>query len=269
MITQPTSWLLGKHWCQGQGSNSLVKEDCFRSTLPGKGYFLISTLTLTLPNAILIIQKITISVIFNFLEDRLFISSDRNTNYMIPSAKFFSNRYMRLGADNGHLKVYNLFWHEVEDFFAGFIDSWAFPTVCGNYGICTNGQCSCPRPIKATSYFQPIEETQPDHGCSLITPLSCAASKTHILLELHKITYFLFTQDPPSIDPDHQHISLDSCKQALLKDCSCKAGFYNSSKRVGNCYLLPQIFFINGHWSSSEPPQQQTNHKKKNQIIVG
>ncbi|KAL4653519.1 hypothetical protein ACB092_01G309700 [Castanea dentata] len=169
-------------------------------------------------------------------------------------------------------------------FFTGFIDSCAFPTVCGNYGICTKGQCSCPRPIKATSYFQPIEETQPDHGCSLITPLSCAASKTHILLELHKITYFPFTQDPPSIDPDHQQISLDSCKQACFKDCSCKAAFFNSSKRVGNCYLLPQIFSLMAidqdntdikvyvkvqNVSSSVPPRQQTNHKKKKQIIVG
>ncbi|KAK7861399.1 g-type lectin s-receptor-like serine/threonine-protein kinase [Quercus suber] len=223
-----------------------------------------------------------------FLKDNLTLFSDGGkllwSSWTFPSTEISPNRYMRLGADNGHLKVYNFFWREVQDLFTRFTDSCAFPTVCGNYGICTNGQCSCPRPIKATSYFQPIEETQPDHGCSLITPLSCAASKTHILLELHNITYFLFHQDPPNIDPDYQHISLDSCKQACLKNCSCKAAFYNSSTRVGNCYLLPQIFSLMAidqdntdlkvfikvqNVSSSEPPRQQTNHKKKKQIIVG
>ncbi|XP_050271300.1 G-type lectin S-receptor-like serine/threonine-protein kinase SD2-5 isoform X1 [Quercus robur] len=221
-----------------------------------------------------------------FLEDSLSVSSDGAISaILIPSTKLISNRYMRLGADNGHLKVYDLFWQEVQDFSSRFTDYCAFPTVCGNYSICRNGQCGCPRPINATSYFQPIEEMQPEHGCSLITPLSCAASKTHILLELHNITYFLFTKDPPTIDPDYQHISLDSCKNACLTDCSCKAAFYNSGKRVGNCYLLPQIFSLMAidqdnstdlkvyikvqNVSSSEPPRQQTNHKKKKQIIVG
>ncbi|KAK7835656.1 hypothetical protein CFP56_023296 [Quercus suber] len=133
---------------------------------------------------------------FNFWRTDLFISSDQNTNYMIPSAKFFSNR--------------------------------------------------CPRPIKATSYFQPIEETQPDHGCSLITPLSCAASKDHILS--------LYSRPPK---------------------------YRSRSPTYKELYLLPQIFSL---WplikirltlkfkvqsvSSSEPPRQQTNHKKKKQIIV-
>ncbi|KAK4603742.1 hypothetical protein RGQ29_012308, partial [Quercus rubra] len=221
-----------------------------------------------------------------FLKDNFTLIADglKSVSFLFPSTKFSPNRYMRLGADNGHLKVYDLFWEEEHDFFTGLVDSCAFPTVCGNYSICRNGQCRCPSPIKATSYFQLIEETQSEHGCSLITPLSCAASKTHILLELHKITYFLFTQGAPTIDPDYQHISLNSCKQACLKDCSCKAAFYNSSKRVGNCYLLPQIFSFMAsdqdntdlkvyikvqNVSSSEPPRQETNHKKKTQIIVG
>ena len=184
-----------------------------------------------------------------------------------------------------------IYWGEVYDLFKTYITSCGFPRVCSNYGICTNGQCSCPRPINATSYFQPIEESKPKffkHGCSQITPLSCEASKTHILLELWNITYFPFTQDPPSINPDHQHINLDSCKQACLKDCSCKAAFYNSSKSLGNCYLLSQMFSLMAidqdnanlkvyikvqnvqNVSSSDPPRRKRkNHKKNNQIIVG
>ena len=183
---------------------------------------------------------------------------------------------------------------EVYDLVKTYITSCGFPRVCSNYGICTNGQCSCPRPINATSYFQPIEESKPKffkHGCSLITPLSCEASKTHILLVLQNITYYPFTQDPPSINPDHQHINLDSCKQACLKDCSCKAAFYNSSKSLGIAIYSPKCF----HWwllikimltlkytlrsKMSKMSQVQIlldnqkkkkkNYKKNNQIIVG
>ncbi|KAF3965964.1 hypothetical protein CMV_009898 [Castanea mollissima] len=141
-----------------------------------------------------------------FLKDRLYIFSDVSSSLVIPfPSTNFSNRYMRLGADNGHLKVFDIYWGEVYDVFKTNITSCGFPRVCGNYGICTDGQCTCPRPINATRYFQPIEESQPERGCSLITPLSCDASKNHILFELQNITYFPFTQDPPSIIPDLQH----------------------------------------------------------------
>ncbi|XP_065638481.1 rust resistance kinase Lr10-like isoform X1 [Quercus suber] len=134
-----------------------------------------------------------------FLEDRMTFSSNTNKDFPLPSSNFFPNWFMRLEADNGRLKVYDTRWGEVFDFFDRLkVLPCLFPTVCGNYGICSNGQCSCPRPTNATSYFQATEETQPDHGCSLITPLSCEASKNHILLELQNITYFPFTQDHPA-----------------------------------------------------------------------
>ncbi|KAK7861363.1 ep1-like glycoprotein 2 [Quercus suber] len=218
-----------------------------------------------------------------FLEDRMTFSSNTNKDFPLPSSNFFPNWFMRLEADNGRLKVYDTRWGEVFDFFDRLkVLPCLFPTVCGNYGICSNGQCSCPRPTNATSYFQATEETQPDHGCSLITPLSCEASKNHILLELQNITYFPFTQDHPGINPELQDVNLDSCKQACLKNCSCKAAFYNLSKSLGNCYLLSQIFSLKAidqvnanlkvyikvqNVSSSDPPRQQTNHKKKKQII--
>ena len=215
-----------------------------------------------------------------FFKDTLIISSyDKIVGWGFTSTSV-PNRYMRLGADNGHLEVYDMNWQVVDNFLIfRFIGSCGFPTVCGSYGICRNGQCICPEPINATSYFQLVKERQPDRGCSLITPLSCEASKNHILLELKKITYFPFTQDPPSINPDHQHINLDSCKQACLKDCSCKAAFYNSSKSLGNCYLLSQIFSLMAidqdnrdfkvYIKVQNPIQQQTNHRKKKQVIMG
>ena len=42
-----------------------------------------------------------------FLNDRLYMFNDVNSSLVIPSTNF-SNRYMRLGADNGHLKVFDI-----------------------------------------------------------------------------------------------------------------------------------------------------------------
>ncbi|KAL0014264.1 hypothetical protein SO802_001333 [Lithocarpus litseifolius] len=68
-----------------------------------------------------------------FFKDNLAISSYGPILAWSLASKYFSNRYMRLGADNGHLEVYNVFWGEADNFFSRFIDSCGFPTVCGSY----------------------------------------------------------------------------------------------------------------------------------------
>ncbi|KAL0014218.1 hypothetical protein SO802_001287 [Lithocarpus litseifolius] len=152
-----------------------------------------------------------------------------------------TSKYMKLRPD-GHLKVYDEYWSEAPDILKSDIGICGYPTVCGNYGICTNEQCSCPLPINGTNYFQPINDRQLNHGCSLVTPLSCESYKNHILTELENITYFPFKKNLPDIHPDYLHISLETCKESCLKVCSCKAAIYNTSNRVGNCYLRSQIF---------------------------
>ena len=47
-----------------------------------------------------------------------------------------------------------------------------YPTVCGSYGVCTNEQCSCPKSINGTSYFQQINNKLPSYGCSLVYSLA-------------------------------------------------------------------------------------------------
>jgi hypothetical protein len=58
-----------------------------------------------------------------------------------------SSMYMRFRPD-GHLRVYDSDWGEVLDYLR--IGYCSYPTACGNYGICTNDQCSCPRAINGT-----------------------------------------------------------------------------------------------------------------------
>ena len=85
----------------------------------------------------------------------------------------------------------------------------------------------------------------PNKGCSLlVTLLSCEDSKYHVLSKLENITYFPMEKYPSEINPDRLYLNLESCKQACLKDYSCKAAIFNSSNSVGNCYLQSQIFSL-------------------------
>jgi hypothetical protein len=93
-----------------------------------------------------------------------------------------TSHYMRLEPD-GHMRVYDSYWGEVDDLLKD-IGNCRYPTACGNSGICTNDQCSCPRAINGTNYFRAINDMLPNLGCSLVIPLSCEASENHILLEL-------------------------------------------------------------------------------------
>ncbi|XP_030953908.1 G-type lectin S-receptor-like serine/threonine-protein kinase SD2-5 [Quercus lobata] len=208
-----------------------------------------------------------------------------NSSFVILSNPTTSSfmQYMRLEPD-GHTRVYHQDWQEVDDLFQ-ITDLCAYPTVCGSYGICINGGCSCPGPINGTSYFQPIKDRRLDLGCSLVIPLSCDASKNQILLEIQNITYFpLLDTSIPEINPYYQNISLRTCTEACLENCSCKAAIYYSS---GRCYLQSEIFSLNAitientnhkvyikvqNVPSAVPPQQLTNHGKNKHplgIIMG
>ncbi|KAL4645324.1 hypothetical protein ACB092_02G227600 [Castanea dentata] len=230
LITQQTRWFLGKSWCQG--SSSLAKEDCFRSLSPvKKGWLLISILTLHYPTFL------------NITEEEFEIFSK-------PS----SMKYIRFESD-GHLRAYDEEWRQGYDVLTQYIEgeNCGYPTFCGNYSFCSNGdQCICPPPINGTSYFRHIDDRQPNLGCSLVTPLSCKASENHILLELKNITYFPFPNYVAYIDPAYQHMTLENCTHACLRNCSCKAAIYNSSSILGNCYLQSQIFSLKSNFEETE-----------------
>jgi hypothetical protein len=70
-------------------------------------------------------------------------------------------RYIRLESD-GHQRLYQdkgfiEGWEMLQDILKGQVDDCAYPTVCGEYGICINGQCStCPIGSKDV-YFKQID----------------------------------------------------------------------------------------------------------------
>ena len=154
-------------------------------------------------------------------------------------------RYVRLGAD-GHFRGYawqkqSSEWKEV-DILKEYLDYCDYPMACGNYGICRNAQCSCPVPksINGTTYFKPTNDSLPDRGCSLVTPLSCDASQNQFFLACQNVTYFSSLREL-------QFTDLEGCKKACLKDCSCKAVIlhsYSQNPFIGDCHLLSGILSL-------------------------
>ncbi|KAF8413687.1 hypothetical protein HHK36_001679 [Tetracentron sinense] len=105
-----------------------------------------------------------------------------------------SAQYMKFGPD-GHLRVYQYLlqsggWKEVADLLTGYLGECDYHMVCGNYGICLNGQCSCPG---------------------------------------------------ANIDTD-----METCEQACLNTCSCKAALfqYGDNSSSCNCSLPSQLFSL-------------------------
>ncbi|KAJ0713772.1 putative bulb-type lectin domain, PAN/Apple domain, bulb-type lectin domain superfamily [Helianthus annuus] len=92
-----------------------------------------------------------------------------------------------------------------------------YPLRCGRNAICsTSQQCSCPRP----EYFKPVNDREPNQGCSEITPLTCNSKKDQHFVTLENVKYFTSIVDM-------EGVNVETCKQACLNNCSCKAVFFS------------------------------------------
>ncbi|KAG8364584.1 hypothetical protein BUALT_Bualt18G0012500 [Buddleja alternifolia] len=159
---------------------------------------------------------------------------------LVASIRSDPPQYMKLGFD-GHLRIFAWVenWVEINDIFAkDGMGLCHYPMACGKYGICSYGQCSCPG---TQENFRQIIDRQPNLGCSQVAPLTCDSSIDHSFLNLENVTYFGFIADIIGID-------MNTCKEACLRNCSCKAAIWrHESNRInGECYLPSQVFsFMN------------------------
>ncbi|KAJ9686060.1 hypothetical protein PVL29_015104 [Vitis rotundifolia] len=173
----------------------------------------------------------------SFSKRGLFLSSDEPI-WEFPTASFA--RYMKL-EPTGQLRFYEWIknsWRALLIPLQRDVDC-LYPMTCGKYGICSNGQCSCPKPADGeTSYFRQISYNEPHLGCSEITPLSREASHYHSLLELKETTSFPFA---PKCDAS---TDIESCKRACLKNYSCKAAVFLTAEGNGFCCLPSEIFSL-------------------------
>ncbi|KAK1556331.1 hypothetical protein Q3G72_003060 [Acer saccharum] len=153
--------------------------------------------------------------------------------------------YMRLDSD-GHLRFYDDSMDPV-DILADDLEECGYPTVCGNYGLCSDGQCSCPYGFDRSN----VLGNQSNFGCTGINPVTCENGQSQSLHPLKDVYYFNYV-DPDAADLKGIH--MDSCRDACLRNCSCKVAmfwfYYNTSH--GNCYLLSNVLsLIEGQRRSS------------------
>lgn len=200
------------------------------------------------------------------------------TSIALPAAK--STQYMRLESD-GHLRLYEWSdekWTVVSDVIKMFPDDCAFPTVCGEYGVCTGGQCTCPFQSDSTaSYFKPIDGRKAKLGCAPLTPVSCLEMQYHELLTLTDVSYF---------DSSHTVVNArnkGACKEACLKNCSCKAAIfrYGQNDSDGDCHWVTKVFSLQSiqpqilHYNSSTylkvqlSPASPVSNANKKKVILG
>ncbi|KAJ0856483.1 putative protein kinase RLK-Pelle-SD-2b family [Helianthus annuus] len=146
-----------------------------------------------------------------------------------------SVQYIKLMSD-GHLKVFEYQsggWIEVADLLN--VGNCSYPLTCGRNSICLAGQqqCSC----AGREHFRPVNDRQPNLGCSEITPLRCNSTQDQDLNTVENVKYFTSTADM-------EGVNMETCKQACRKKCSCKAAFYQYYSHVssGDCFLLSEIF---------------------------
>lgn len=174
--------------------------------------------------------------------------NDPDASIQLTAAR--STQYMRLESD-GHLRLYEWLvdelsdsvgkWTVVSDVIKIFPDDCAFPTVCGEYGICTGGQCVCPlENNSSSSYFKPVDDRKANLGCDPVTPISCQEMQRHQLLTLTDVSYF---------DASHTIVNAtnrDDCKQACLNNCSCRAVMfrYGQNDSDGKCLWVTKVFSL-------------------------
>ncbi|XP_019193418.1 PREDICTED: G-type lectin S-receptor-like serine/threonine-protein kinase SD2-5 isoform X2 [Ipomoea nil] len=146
---------------------------------------------------------------------------------------------------DGHLRAYTHSWNDAteswnnaDDVFAPSIGFCGYPLACGRYSVCEGDQyCNCP---PEHNFFTQINTGHPNQGCSLSTPISCEHSQLHILLEMKDTTYI---GDYLLSDELGDYTDLESCKQACLRNCSCKAAHFNGYSK-GYCLLLNEVFSL-------------------------
>ncbi|KAJ1284075.1 hypothetical protein BS78_03G175900 [Paspalum vaginatum] len=156
--------------------------------------------------------------------------------FSLPSAS--SLQFMRLESD-GHLRLYGMQEHNsprmMFDVLSTIIAFCDYPLACGDYGVCNNGQCSCP----SLSYFRFQNERLPGAGCIPLSSISCEHAQDHRLIPLNNISYF---SDSSFSELAASGYSENYCKQSCLTNCSCKVVIFKNSYGTdgGYCLLLSE-----------------------------
>ncbi|KAG0493849.1 hypothetical protein HPP92_004843 [Vanilla planifolia] len=159
-------------------------------------------------------------------------------------------QFVRIEFD-GHLRVYGIGPNSrpgvtiLIDYTNYVLDYCDYPQVCGPYGVCSDGQCSCFGNASngETNLFDSITWGQINSGCSLVNAISCQSTGKKSLLALGNLSYFNYIDETAAAI---RQTNEASCKQACLANCSCKAALFKHENNVslGDCYLPTELFSL-------------------------
>ncbi|GJX76565.1 G-type lectin S-receptor-like serine/threonine-protein kinase SD2-5 [Tanacetum coccineum] len=146
--------------------------------------------------------------------------------------------YIKIMSD-GHLKVFE--WQQGWTGGADLLSNSSggcdtYPMACGKNAICSNvQQCSC----LVKDHFRPVRDFEPNRGCDVTNALTCDAKDDQHFEELNNIKHFASYADMKVPDAE-------TCKQACLNNCSCKAALFKSESGSSerNCYLPSEIYTL-------------------------
>ncbi|KAL3596596.1 hypothetical protein D5086_008233 [Populus alba] len=166
-------------------------------------------------------------------------SPDEPNTMLTSTIKYSATAYMKFDPD-GHLRIYDGNMIDGVDLLTD-MSACDYPTACGNYGLCLNGQCSCPAGFARAN----TTNDQGNYNCWQMSPTTCENPKSHSLLPLEDVYYFNY------VDPEAAVLKgtdMKSCKDACLKNCSCNAAlfqyYFNDSH--GNCFLPSPVLTLTG-----------------------
>ena len=140
------------NWTEGQLYLSVVKGGlkAFVGSSPPQLYYKKGLFDTIAPN------RTTYIIFVNGSLEIFTLFSQADMTIALPKS-LSSAQYMKLEFD-GHLRLYQLGtngWVS-NDVLDVFPSDCAYPTVCGEYGICSSGKCSCPEetPMRFPSIFE-------------------------------------------------------------------------------------------------------------------
>ncbi|KAF8648251.1 hypothetical protein HU200_064823 [Digitaria exilis] len=144
--------------------------------------------------------------------------------------------FVRIDWD-GHLRLYQ--WSKsswTSSDVLDITDPCSYPLSCGEYGICSDGQCSCPdAALRQSGVFDYVDPRELNRGCFLRDSLSCGSA--------HKASFLALPNTTTFNSVFNWTTSEEQCKISCLNDCSCMIAFFHRTNAYsGFCYLAYEIF---------------------------
>jgi hypothetical protein len=170
--------------------------------------------------------------------------------FLLPDSQWL--QVVRFDSD-GHLRLYE--WSSQSTWTSRDIlelDECGYPFVCGDYGICSDGHCSCPMPMSSASgsYFRFDDRKPNGGGCILDDPVSCQQSvEDHKLLVVRNVSNFNYMDQNPGVTTDG------------LGNCSCKAALFRHDN--GSCLLASESLSLVGSSTGSAFLKVHITHSQR------